>query len=32
MNSGKWTSLEHKKFVNSVLNYGNNWKKVSKCI
>ena len=30
--SGKWTEEEHEKFIEGILNYGNEWKKVQKII
>lgn len=31
-NTGRWTDLEHKKFLEAILLYGNEWKKVQKYI
>jgi SHAQKYF class myb-like DNA-binding protein len=31
-NTGRWTDEEHKKFLEAILIYGNEWKKVQKCI
>lgn len=31
-NSGRWTEEEHKKFIDGILEYGNEWKKVQKFI
>ena len=30
--SGKWTDEEHEKFIEGILNYGNEWKKVQQII
>ena len=30
LNNGRWTFEEHKKFIDSCLTYGSNWKKVIK--
>ena len=30
--SGKWTEEEHEKFIEGILNYGNEWKKVQQII
>ncbi len=31
-NSGRWTQEEHKKFIDGILEYGNEWKKVQSLI
>ena len=31
-NSGRWKEEEHKKFIEAILQYGNEWKKVQKII
>jgi hypothetical protein len=31
-NTGRWTDVEHKKFLEAILIYGNEWKKVQKYI
>lgn len=31
-NTGRWTYEEHKKFIDAILKYGNNWKMVQKFI
>ena len=31
-NNGRWTDEEHKKFIEGILEYGNEWKKVQKII
>ena len=31
-NSGRWTEEEHQKFIEGILEYGNEWKKVRKII
>ena len=31
-NTGRWTEEEHKKFIEGILEYGNEWKKVQKII
>ena len=31
-NNGRWTDEEHKKFLEGILEYGNEWKKVRKII
>ena len=31
-NSGRWTNEEHQKFIEGILNYGNEWKRVQSII
>ena len=31
-NSGRWSEEEHQKFIEGILEYGNEWKKVRKII
>jgi SHAQKYF class myb-like DNA-binding protein len=31
-NTGRWKETEHKKFLEAICTYGNNWKKVQECI
>lgn len=32
LKTGRWTKEEHNNFINAILKYGNDWKKVQQCI